>query len=243
MPRRFIAANLLLLFCLGSWARQAAAQAPTIDTGTQAGPGANLPALGRGPGADVPTLGPSPGGGGSPEGFGGLATEPGSLGGRPGPSSTRAPATITQPGGGLFNLPPQTGITAPPPLPVAEVPIYGVLTEPGKKEDLGPPNGLTLDAAIDLLLRNNLDLRGQFFEIPMAQADVLTASLRSNPVFYADTQLIPYGQYTPDRPGGQTQYDVNISYPLDVSHKRQARTRSAVQARRVLEAQYQDAVR
>src|SRR5262249_24391693 len=42
---------------------------------------------------------------------------------------------------------------------------------------------------------------------------------------------------------GQTQYDVNISYPLDVSHKRQARTVVATRAKRVLEAQYQDAVR
>ena len=76
----------------------------------------------------------------------------------------------------------------------------------------------------------------------MAEADILTASLRANPIFYADSQLIPYGKYTRDRPGGQTQYDVNISYPLDVSHKRRARTQVAVRAKRVLEAQYQDAV-
>ena len=54
------------------------------------------------------------------------------------------------------------------------------------------------------------------YEIPMAEADVLTASLRANPVFYADTQLVPYGRYIRDRPGGQTQYDVNITHPLDV---------------------------
>ena len=48
---------------------------------------------------------------------------------------------------------------------------------------------------------------------------------------------------TRTKPGGQTQYDVNISYPLDLSRKRQARTASAVRATKVTEAQYQDAVR
>ena len=65
-------------------------------------------------------------------------------------------------------------------------------------------------------------------EIPQAEADILTASLRANPVFYADGQLVPYGQYSNARPGGQTQYDVNISYPARPdSQKRQARTISA----------------
>ena len=54
----------------------------------------------------------------------------------------------------------------------------------------------------------------------MAQADVLTASLRANPIFYADSQLIPFGHYSNNRPGGQTQYDVNVTIPLDVTRKR-----------------------
>ena len=51
----------------------------------------------------------------------------------------------------------------------------------------------------------------------MAQADVLTASLRQNPIFYADGQLLPYGHYSFARPGGPQQYDVNVTIPLDVS--------------------------
>jgi cobalt-zinc-cadmium efflux system outer membrane protein len=60
---------------------------------------------------------------------------------------------------------------------------------------------------------------------------------------YADGQLIPYGRYSKQSPGGPLQYDVNVTMPLDVTHKRQARTLVATQAKRVLEAQYQDAVR
>ena len=71
----------------------------------------------------------------------------------------------------------------------------------------------------------------------MADADLLTANLRANPIFYADTQLIPYGHYSFLRPGGPPQSDININYPLDVSFKRSARTRSAQAARKVTEAQ------
>src|SRR5438874_172455 len=76
-----------------------------------------------------------------------------------------------------------------------------------------------------------------------AEADILTASLRANPLFYADSQLIPYGSYSTQRTGGPLQSDINITYPLDVIHKRQARTIVARGAKPVLEAQYQDVVR
>jgi cobalt-zinc-cadmium efflux system outer membrane protein len=237
--RRWVIVGIGLLAVLPAETGRALAQAPTIDTGTPSGPGANASSLGSSPGANDSMFGSAPGAGGGAQG----GDQGGSLGGRPGPSFTRAPASVTMPSGGLFNIPEQRGIAAPAPLPVAEMPIYGTLEEPDRPTDEGPPNGLTLDQAIELLLRNNLDLRAQYFEITMAESDVLTASLRANPVFYADSQLVPYGQYTIARPGGQTQYDVNVSYPLDVSLKRRARVRSAVRAKRVIEAQYQDAVR
>ena len=83
-----------------------------------------------------------------------------------------------------------------------------------------------LDAAIELLVSQNLDLLAAKLEIPMAEADVLTANLRSNPIFYADNQLVPYGHFSFLRPGGPPQSDININYPLDMTFKRQARTRS-----------------
>jgi outer membrane protein, heavy metal efflux system len=138
---------------------------------------------------------------------------------------------------------PTPGVTLPPAISFEEAPIYGPLALSTVGTDEGPADGLTLDAAIERLVLENLDLRAQFDEISKAEADILTASLRANPIFYADSQLIPYGNFSREKPGGATQYDINITYPLDVSHKRQARTAVATQARRVLEAQYQDAVR
>ena len=103
----------------------------------------------------------------------------------------------------------------------AQAPAQAIYVEPPAEVVAeGPPDGLTLDMAIERLLGQSLDLRSKFMEIPQAQADVLSAGLRANPIFYADGQLVPYGQYSRTRPGGQTQYDVNISYPLDVTRKR-----------------------
>lgn len=186
------------------------------------------------------SLGPVPGSGGT---RGGSPADVGSLiGGRIGPSVPRGPAGGSPPGLGI-GLQPTEGFAVPSPAPLTETPTYGPLSVPTGKEDEGPPDGLTLDAAIERLIRENLDLRAQFHEIPKAQADILTASLRINPLIYYDTQLIPYGNYSQARPGGPVQHDVNISIPLDLSRKRQARTAVASRARRVIEAQYQDAVR
>jgi cobalt-zinc-cadmium efflux system outer membrane protein len=125
----------------------------------------------------------------------------------------------------------------------AQTPQYGELSLPPEMETYGPEDGMTLDTAIELLVQQNIDLLAARMEIPMAEADVLTANLRANPIFYADTQLIPYGHFSFLRPGGPAQTDINFNYPLDVSFKRLARTQSARAARKVTEAQLQDAIR
>src|SRR5271166_5013048 len=159
-----------------------------------------------------------------------------------GTSAPQVPAAITTPGqGGQVQRP--RGIAAPAPLPVPRAPLYGTLALPTEEESEGPADGLTLDQAIELLVKNNFDLRSKFMEIPQARADILTASLRTNPILYADSQLVPYGSFSDRRPGGPTQYDLNVSHPIDYSHKRRARMDYAARALGVTEAMYQDAVR
>ncbi len=99
---------------------------------------------------------------------------------------------------------------------------------------------MSLDAAIDVLVSKNLDILAAKLEVPMSEADVLTANLRANPIFYADTQLVPYGHFSFLRPGGPQQTDINLNLPIDVSFKRIARTASARAAKSVTEAQLQD---
>ena len=206
-------------------------QAPTLPEGSNPVSGTNRS-----------LLGPVPGSGG-----GSFAAQPPSagqiLGGRPGTATPRVPTSISTPGAGATQPPAPTVLALPNVPALTEVPLFGNL-ELAAGGDEGPADGLTFDTALDLLIRNNLDLAARRFEIPAAQADILTASLRANPIFYADSQLIPYGSFDPvNRPGGQTQYDVNISHPIDFSGKRRARIAVAVQAKRAVEAQFQDAIR
>ena len=206
------------------------AQGPQFDVGAPPGAAGGRSTLGQPLGAaDFPDFGAPP----SAPVSGGAGRARSHV-----PAASQAPPGVpvqrTTTGRAQFGVP-----TVQP----IQIPAYGELEIVPGGIDPGPPNGMTLDAAIEELIQQNLDLFALRLEIPMAEADVLTANLRSNPVFYADTQLIPYGHYSFLRPGGPAQTDININYPLDVTLKRRARRLSARQAKRVAEAQLQDAVR
>ena len=229
--RLLVSGAVLLL--LGQ--RIASAQAPTIETGI----------ITRNPGLSTPgsmssLLGPMPGSSGMTFGM-----QPGRddmILGRAGLGAPRVPTAITTPGG-VYQGPRQTqGIAVPQPLPLPPAPLYGTMELP-TVEDEGPPDGLTLERAIQMLIDRNIELHSKYLEIPQARADVLTASLRANPIFYADSQLVPYGTNSVRKPTGPTQYDVNVTHPLDLSHKRRARIAYASRALQVMEAQYQNEVR
>jgi cobalt-zinc-cadmium efflux system outer membrane protein len=162
--------------------------------------------------------------------------------GKVGVGSSHVPiAGLTVPGVPVFRA---TGAqVAVPSVQPLQTTQYGDLQLPTEEENYGPTNGLTLDAAIEMLVQHNLDLQAARLEIPMSDADILTANLRANPIFYADTQLIPYGHFSFLRPGGPPQSDININYPLDITFKRWARTNSAREAKSITEAQLQDFVR
>src|SRR3954447_19182596 len=72
----------------------------------------------------------------------------------------------------------------------------------------GPPDGLTLDAAIERLVHENRALRTLQHEIPQARADTLTAGLRGNPIVFSGASSIPYGRFS-DQPGVR-QYPIII---------------------------------
>ena len=125
--------------------------------------------------------------------------------------------------------------------PSQAVPIYGPLDLP-EADDEGPADGMTLDMAIERLARANFGLRTKFQEIPKAQADILSAGLRANPLLFASADSVPYGSYSPRRPA-ENSYSVVVIQAVDVNQKRKVRVLVAEQAKKVLDAQYQDAVR
>lgn len=222
---------MILAFHLGGGTVRAQEEGllPTI-TGGAAGTETGMTSLGRTPGAGGTSIENQPGAGDS------------LLGSRAGPGAPRVPSSITTPGRASQG-PPRRVISAPPALPIADVPLYGPMEIPAGPEEDGPPGGLTLDQALDRLVSENLDLRARFHEIPKAQADILTAGLRANPLLFFDAQQVPYGNFSNRKEGGPTQFDLSINYPLDLNRKRRARLDVACRARKVLEAQFQDAVR
>lgn len=187
----------------------------------------NAGALGRAPGAGANPFEPDPAGQGSssrraarPQGALEALSAPG-----PQISPRAAPLAPAQPRIG----------------PAEPVPLFGPLELP--REDFeGPPNGISLEQAIERMVRENPDLRSKYYEIPQARADVLTAGLRGNPLFFLSASSLPYQAYTPARPG-ENGYSASVIQPFDINHKRQARAAAATQAVRVIEAQYQNAVR
>jgi outer membrane protein, heavy metal efflux system len=207
----------------------AQAQGPQFDVGAPPGAAGGASAVGQPLGAAA-----------FPD-FGTPSNAP--FSGRSGPTGSHIPASaLAAPGVPVFRVQgAQTTIKQN--APAVQVPQYGELELPADFVDYGARGNMDLDAAINMLVGQNLDLMAAKLEIPMAEADVLTANLRANPIFYADQQLIPYGHFSFLRPGGPQQSDININYPLDLSFKRKARTASAREAKSVTEAQLQDAVR
>ncbi len=116
----------------------------------------------------------------------------------------------------------------------------------GRPDDLedeeGPPDGLDLDRAITRLIRSNPELRTKSLEIPQAEADVLTAGLRENPLLFYSSGSVPYGSYSKDRPGDIT-HGLSLVYPVNFSGKRASRVEVARKEKCILEAQFQNAVR
>ena len=106
----------------------------------------------------------------------------------------------------------------------------------------GPPTGLTLDAAVERLVRSDTELHSKYLEIPQAQADVLTAGLRENPLLFYSSDSVPYGSYSKQRPGN-INHGISFVFPVDYSGKRRARITVAEREKCILEAQYQNAVR
>src|SRR5262249_6330099 len=100
----------------------------------------------------------------------------------PGPSYPRVPRGITRPPQPFGPRPSNLGIEPLTPLPEARLPLTGRLGIRPGEEPASPPDGLTIDQAIDRVLRLNPELRAQAGEISKARADVLTAGLRSNPL-------------------------------------------------------------
>ena len=105
---------------------------------------------------------------------------------------------------------------------------------------------ITLDQAIDLALAHNHSLKATRTLILQNQAQEITANLRPNPTFGADTQFVPFfspQDFSGDNLNETQQFDIGIGYLFERGHKRQRRLQAARDQTAVTRAQVTDAER
>jgi cobalt-zinc-cadmium efflux system outer membrane protein len=108
------------------------------------------------------------------------------------------------------------------------------------------PTLISLDQAIDLALAENHSIKATRTLILQNQAQEITANLRPNPTFGADSQFVPF--FSPQDFSGENldqtqQFDIGIGYLFERGHKRQRRLAAARDQTAVTRAQVADAER
>jgi cobalt-zinc-cadmium efflux system outer membrane protein len=105
---------------------------------------------------------------------------------------------------------------------------------------------ISLDQAIDLALAHNHLIKATRTLILQNQAQEITANLRPNPTFGADSQFVPFfspQDFSGDNLNQTQQFDVGIGYLFERGHKRQRRLQAARDQTAVTRAQVTDAER
>lgn len=106
------------------------------------------------------------------------------------------------------------------------------------------PVALTYEQAVEEGLKANLDLIAAKYNVPMAEADELTAGLWANPSLTLDTASQPFKKnWDQTTVGGPSQYDAILAIPLDLTGKHSTAKKSAHEATRIAQATLQDTVR
>ena len=105
---------------------------------------------------------------------------------------------------------------------------------------------ISLDQAIDLALTHNHALKATRTLILQNQAQEITANLRPNPTFEADSQFMPFftpQDFTSNNLNQDQQFDLGIGYLFERGRKRQRRLQAARDQTAVTRAQVTDAER
>jgi outer membrane protein, heavy metal efflux system len=123
--------------------------------------------------------------------------------------------------------------------------FFLLLVEAARAQNSTPPL-ISLDQAIDLALVHNHSIKATRTLILQNQAQEITANLRPNPTFDADSQFVPL--FSPQDFSGENlnenqQFDVGISYLFERGRKRQRRLQAAQDQTSVTRAQVADAER
>jgi outer membrane protein, heavy metal efflux system len=106
-------------------------------------------------------------------------------------------------------------------------------------------SALTIDQAVQQAVDRNLSLIAERLNVSVADAAIVTARLRPNPVLSGGANSLDWlGTGFDELNGaGPPEYSIRIDVPFERGRKRELRTEVAASAKRVAEAQLADAVR
>ena len=118
---------------------------------------------------------------------------------------------------------------------------YGATSVAGQ----GAVRTLTIQEAVDEAVQRNLGLLAQRANLSVADAAIITARLRPNPVVSGGANSLDWlGTGFNDINGaGPQEYAVRVDVPFERARKRELRTELADQTKRIAEAQFAEAVR
>jgi len=124
-------------------------------------------------------------------------------------------------------------LLALPCLALSQNPPQAPPVPPAQSSTPVPTERISLDDAIRLALQHNHALQAMRTTILQNQAQEITANLRPNPVLSWDAQFLPIFQpdkFTSEWIDNQAQFDLGISYLIEIGKKRQHRLQAAKDA-------------
>jgi outer membrane protein, heavy metal efflux system len=119
--------------------------------------------------------------------------------------------------------------------------------EPGDNSlaDTGAAAKLSVNAAVDEAIQNNLSLLAERLSLTIAEAAAITASLRPNPVLSLSSERIDFGHgvFNNKAAGGAPEFSVRVDVPFELGNKRELRTETASFEKQIAAVRLLDSVR
>jgi len=129
--------------------------------------------------------------------------------------------------------------STPEPLPRRD-PQEAATTPPPPSPPAALPDRLTIDQAVDEALRRNLNLLAQRLNLSLADALLVAARVRPNPVLSLDVDHVNVAHLSK---GDLTEAAARVDVPIVLGGKRDLRIDVAQRDRLIAENQFEDALR
>jgi len=123
--------------------------------------------------------------------------------------------------------------------------VCAALVVAGAARPAGAQSAVTIDQAVQQAVERNLSLIAERLNLSVADAAIVTAQLRPNPVLSGGANSLDWlgTGFNEINGAGPPEYSIRVDVPFERGRKRELRTEVAASAKLVAEAQLADAVR